>query len=326
MDFRTPVSIPRDENIVLSPASNVMLVGSCFADHIGQMLQNALPSRQIRVNPNGTLYNPLSICRCISSLLADEAERGIDKDGYFVTTTGEWRHWDYATAFSAPTREKLERKLMETWENTKEVMKRLDLLFVTLSTDHVYQLVSEQGSRGRIVANCHKQPSRMFDERVADTDATYEAWRQMIELLKGMRPEVKVVFTLSPYRYAKYGMHENALSKARLLLLIDKLEKAYPKDVCYFPAYEIINDELRDYRFYAEDMLHPSDQAVAYVWERFSEWIFTPSMHEYAKERMALVRALEHRPLHPGSEEYQCFLQRTEEKRLAFERKWKQAF
>lgn len=325
MDFRTPVSIPRDEGITLSPTSNVMLVGSCFADHIGQMLQNALPSRQVCVNPNGTLYNPLSICRCISSLLADEADEGIDEEGYFVTSAEEWRHWDYATAFSAPTREALVGRLVEAWQTAKEVMKRLDILFVTLSTDHVYQLLNEQ-NRGRIVANCHKQPSRIFDERVADADVMYEAWRQMIGVLKRARPEAKVVFTLSPYRYAKYGLHENALSKARLLLFIDKLEKAYQGDVCYFPAYEIINDELRDYRFYAEDMLHPSAQAVAYVWERFSEWIFTPSMHDYVKERMTLVRALEHRPLHPESEEYKRFLQRTEEKRLAFERKWKQAF
>lgn len=325
MDFRTLVSIPRDESIALSPASNVMLVGSCFADHVGQMLQNALPSRQVCVNPNGTLYNPLSICRCITSLLADKAEKGIDEDGYFVSSAGEWRHWDYATAFSAPTREALRDRLKEAWQKAKEVMKGLDMLFVTLSTDHVYQLVGEQ-SGGRIVANCHKQPSRMFDERVADADVTYEAWRQMIGLLKRASPKAKVVFTLSPYRYAKYGMHENALSKARLLLFIDKLEKDYQEDVCYFPAYEIINDELRDYRFYTEDMLHPSAQAVAYVWERFSEWIFTPSMHDYVKERTAIIRDMQHRPLHPESEAYQHFLKRLEEKRAAFEKKWKQPF
>lgn len=324
MDFRTIVSLERDEQIELTPHSNVMLIGSCFADHVGQLLQRSLPKQQVVINPSGTLYNPWSICHAIRALLAENVEEAIDEDGYFTTAAGEWRHWDYATLFSADTREGLKQKLIEAWQIGKRLVDKLDLLFVTFSTDHVYQLTEMQG-RERVVANCHKQPSHKFSERVASGENMLCQWGQTIEELRRKRPDVKVVFTLSPYRYAKYGMHENALSKARLLLLIDQLEKKC-QGVKYFPAYEIINDELRDYRFYAEDMLHPSSQAVAYVWERFCNWAFTPLMHEYVKERMALVRALEHRPLHPESEEYQRFLQRTEEKRLTFERKWKQAF
>lgn len=324
MNFRTVVSLTQNEQTKLNPNSNVMLLGSCFADHVGRFLQRSLPTSQVVVNPNGTLYNPLSICRAVRSLLAENVEEAIDEDGFFISTMGEWRHWDYATLFSANTREELKKMLVDAWKTAKRVTDKLDLLFVTFSTDHVYLLSESQGEE-RAVANCHKQPNRMFREQVADGDLMFIKWVSAIEKLRERRPEVKIVFTLSPYRYAKYGMHENALCKARLLLLIDQLEK-HCKGVEYFPAYEIINDELRDYRFYAEDMLHPSAQAVAYVWERFSNCFFSSSMHEYVKERMALIKDQEHRPLHPESKEYQHFLKQVEERRVAFEKKWKQAF
>ena len=133
--------------------------------------------------------------------------------------------------------------------------------------------------------------------------------------------DLKVVFTLSPYRYRKYGMVENARVKARLLLLIDALCRRF-EGAAYFPAYEIVTDELRDYRFYKEDMLHPSDQAVGYVWERFREWTFTPEMDEFAREWQSIARASAHRPLHPESEEHKRFVQTMESRRQLFRQKW----
>lgn len=325
MDFRTIVNLPPNNgNIALTPHSSVMLIGSCFADHIGQRLQQVLPQHQVCINPHGTLYNPMSILTVVRSLMKSEPTDAIDADGYFTTNEHAYRHWDYATSFTAPAKSELEDELIKKWHKAKAVFNNIDLLLITFSTDHVYWL-NTTSQHTRIVANCHKQPSRMFYERVADEQTMLNEWAEVLAELQRQHPSVKVVFTLSPYRYAKYGMHENALSKARLLLLIDQLERLY-NNVTYFPAYEIISDELRDYRFYAEDMLHPSEQAVSYVWERFSQWSFSPEMHEYAKEHAAIARAMNHRPLHPEGEEYKRFVERRELKKLAFEKKWNMSF
>lgn len=325
MDFRTIVDLPSNNgNIELTPHTCVMLIGSCFADHIGQRLQQVLPTNNVCLNPHGTLYNPMSILKVVRSLMSADPAEAIDSNGYFSANENTYRHWDYATSFSAPTKAELEDYLSKEWHKAKAVFDKTNLLLITFSTDHVYCLNTAH-QQMRIVANCHKQPSRMFNEQVADGQTMFNEWAEVLGNLQKLHPTAKVVFTLSPYRYAKYGMHENALSKARLLLLIDQLEKLF-SNVTYFPAYEIINDELRDYRFYAEDMLHPSEQAVSYVWERFSQWAFSPKMHEYAKERAAIIRAFNHRPLHPEGEEYKRFVEHREEKKLAFEKKWNMPF
>lgn len=325
MNFHTPVLLPTlDDELRLSPQSYVMFLGSCFADHVGTFMQDCLPQRQVCINPHGTLYNPMSICKVVNSLLQGNATEGIDSNGYFKVSEDEWRHWDYSTLFSASTKEELKKTLWENWSIAKSVFCCLDVLFITFSTDHVYCLRSEEKG-GSIVANCHKQPNHLFDEKIADWHTMLQEWTRVLELLQHNNPQTRVVFTLSPYRYAKYGMHENALSKSRLLLLIDALEKQN-NQVSYFPAYEIINDELRDYRFYAEDMLHPSTQAVSYVWEQFSQWIFSNDMHIFAKERMAIKRDMNHRPLHPESETYTRFLLQLEKKKQAFEKKWNMNF
>ena len=165
----------------------------------------------------------------------------------------------------------------------------------------------------------------MFDEVILDPEQLKEMWDMLLYQLKHIRPELKVVFTLSPYRYYKYGMHENALSKARLLLLIDYLCRTH-EQASYFPAYEIITDELRDYRFYAPDMLHPTEQAADYVWERFSDWTFTDEMKIYARERQALQRDLNHRPLNPDSTASILFKEKVEARLKLFEKKWNETW
>ena len=195
-----------------------------------------------------------------------------------------------------------------------------DVVALTLSTDHVFTLVAD-GAEGVPVANSHKEPQSRFAERVLTIDEMLTPWRTALLTLRSLVPAVRVVMTLSPYRYAKHGMHGNALSKAQLLLLIDALTHAVD-GVDYFPAYEIVLDELRDYRFYAPDMLHPSEQAVDYVWERFKNWCFSADLQRYAAERVALLRAEAHRPLHPGSEAHRRFAEALAQKQAAFRARW----
>ena len=189
---------------------------------------------------------------------------------------------------------------------------------ITLGTNHVYVL----NATGEIVDNCAKRPQRLFTERELTIDECEEYLRHTVGLLKSMRSDIRTIITVSPIRYAKYGYHGSALSKAVLLIAADRTARAFPQTVTYFPAYEIITDELRDYRFYAADMLHPSEQAVEYVWERFGETFFSDDAKRFIAEWTPLRKALEHRPFNPDSDEYRMFIGDTKAKIKALKDKY----
>ena len=193
-----------------------------------------------------------------------------------------------------------------------------EVAVLTLGTNHVYILKET----GEIVDNCRKRPQRLFREELLTVDVCLDYLSRAVETLLSRNPDVRVVVTVSPIRYAKYGFHGSALSKAVLLLAADSLVAAYPDVVEYFPAYEIVNDELRDYRFYAEDMLHPSQQAVAYIWERFAEAFFSEDTRRFLEEWRPIKEALAHRPFRPNSDEYKEFLAATMRKAELLARKY----
>ena len=194
------------------------------------------------------------------------------------------------------------------------------LVFLTLGTNHVYRLKET----GEIVDNCEKRPAALFEEEELTVDECAEYLRKAVELLRANQPEVQIVLTVSPIRYRKYGYHESQLSKATLLLAIDKLLHLTSDigHLTYFPAYEIVMDELRDYRFYAADMLHPSEQAVDYIWERLVGWCFSDEAIAFMDEWRPIRQALTHRPFNPESEEYLRFMQQTHERLAAFKKKY----
>ena len=184
--------------------------------------------------------------------------------------------------------------------------RRVGVAVFTLGTNHVYRLIET----GEIVDNCRKRPQRLFREEELSVDQCCAALGSAVDLLRTVNPAVRVIVTVSPIRYAKYGFHGSQLSKATLLLAADKLCRE--NDNCtYFPAYEIVNDELRDYRFYKEDMLHPSEQAVEYIWERFSDTFFDKSAKLFLEKWRPIKEALAHRPFNPDGEEYKEFMRRT---------------
>lgn len=193
-----------------------------------------------------------------------------------------------------------------------------EVAVLTLGTNHVYILKET----GEIVDNCRKRPQRLFREELLTVDGCLGYLSRAVETLLSRNPDVRVVVTVSPIRYAKYGFHGSALSKAVLLLAADRLASMYPDVVEYFPAYEIVNDELRDYRFYAEDMLHPSQQAVAYIWERFAEAFFSEDTWRFLEEWRPIKEALAHRPFRPDSDEYKEFLAATMRKAELLARKY----
>ena len=187
----------------------------------------------------------------------------------------------------------------------------------TLGTNHVYIL----NETGEIVDNCHKRPQRLFTERELTVDECAEYLCRAIGRLRSVNPDVRVVLTVSPIRYAKYGFHGSQLSKAVLLLAADKVVREHDM-VEYFPAYEIVNDELRDYRFYREDMLHPSDQAVEYIWQRFGDTYFSEHTRSFLEEWRPVKAALGHRPFNADSEEHKEFLRKTMAKADALKAKY----
>lgn len=317
MEFRTTVQLP-EESLQLTPTSHVLLIGSCFTDHIGRHMTESLPSGHTEINPNGVLYNPGSIFTALRLLL--HSEDGFEKTKYFKGRDGLWRNWLYSGDFAANSLEECQSLIEQRQAQARLVLRQADALFITLSTDHCYFLSSDC-QRDSLVANCHKEPSRLFTEAALPFSTMMKEGNEMLSYLQREYPEMKIIFTLSPYRYRKYGLHESQVSKARLLHAIDEWCNTY-SNAFYFPAYEIVVDELRDYRFYAADMLHPSDQAVDYVWERFQEWAFTPQLQQYASEKQALLREFAHRPLHPDSEAAQQFFAQREKKKENFIKNW----
>lgn len=279
MQFRTIVDIPRPA-FSIAPCEEMLFVGSCFADNIGRRFKDEM--FRATVNPFGVTYNPASI--------------------------------------------------LHTVERT-DVAPRVAVF--TLGTNHVYIL----RETGEIVDNCQKRPHRLFEERELTVEECKDYLLRAVNILRERRPDVKVIITVSPIRYAKYGFHGSQLSKATLLLAADQLikettlnressidkelnfskESSISKEisfneeqggavVTYFPAYEIVNDELRDYRFYADDMLHPSSLAVEYIWQRMVETFFSDEAKTFLREWAPLKKGFSHRPLNPDGDEYKAFL------------------
>ena len=193
-----------------------------------------------------------------------------------------------------------------------------DTAVFTLGTNHVYV----ERATGEIVDNCQKRPQREFEERELTVEECTDALREAITLLRQANPKVNIIITVSPIRYAKYGYHGSQLSKAVLLLAADKVIKEEGERVYYFPAYEIVNDELRDYRFYKADMLHPNEQAVEYIWEQLVATCFSAEAKQFLEEWRPIKEALAHRPFHPEAAAYQDFIKKTKEKAKMLELKY----
>lgn len=246
----------------------------------------------------------------VGSCFADNIGRRFKEEGFPVVVN------PYGTMYNpASVLHTVERYLSEI---APEPQESPATCFITLGTNHVYILKET----GEIVDNCMKRPQSLFQECELSVDECANCLNSAVETLRKSNPGVRVVFTVSPIRYRKYGYHESRLAKATLLLAARDVIANSPSDIFYFPAYEILNDELRDYRFYSPDMIHPSEQAVEYIWERLVENCFSPDAKRYLAEWRPLKEALGHRPFNSGSEEYRLFMQKTHEKLAAFSEKY----
>ena len=311
MELYTTVRIP-EPPFRLGLGERILLLGSCFAENIGAKLEEG--KMNVDVNPFGTLYNPSSIATALRILL--HPERFTENNLFHHE--GIYHSFAHHSRFSSISKEECLDNINDRLFASAEKIRETKCLMITLGTAYVYRLKST----GEVVANCHKLPEDMFTREMLGVDEVVKEWKELLLSIWEQCPELKVLFTVSPIRHLRDGAHANQLSKATLLLFAEALRRSFPERVTYFPAYEIIMDELRDYRFYADDMLHPSPLAVDYLWQRFTEVFLSAEAGEALKEWTGVRRALEHRPFNPEGEEYKRFLSQTLLKMKRFSEKF----
>ncbi|MDR2823590.1 MAG: GSCFA domain-containing protein [Prevotellaceae bacterium] len=308
MKFLTQMDI-MPASVKIDYRSRILSFGSCFSENIGYRLQRAM--FQIDTNPFGVLFNPASIAQNIEILSENKnfSENHLSKRNSFFF------NFAFDTSFSATTAERCLEKINARFVPAVENLKNADFLLITLGTAFVFEL----RQTGEIVANCHKLPAENFTRRRLSVDEIILIFEKLFSKLKIINPKLHIILTVSPVRHTKDGLHENNLSKSILLLSAEKLEKIF-ENVSYFPAYEIVLDELRDYRFYAPDLLHPSETAIDYVWEKFAATYFSAQTQKTVNLAEKFTADCEHIPLHPESVEFANFLKIKDKRKFELEK------
>ena len=286
--FRTTVEQPKF-NLKIDHSQRVLFIGSCFAENIAQRMQRAKSTTLC--NPFGVLYNPLSIANMLDTLL--QRRTFFESDLTPSKDSSLWCSFSFHGSFSSEDPYKALTKMNDAVMIGADALLRSDTVVITLGTAWTYQLLES----GQTVSNCHKFSESIFNRKLLSVDEIVDTYDKIVSTtLK----DKSVVFTVSPIRHIKDGLAENTISKATLHLAIKELMSRH-QNIIYFPAYEIMIDDLRDYRFYGEDMVHPSKLAVDYIWDIFSNSLFSDETKEIVKRAEKIADAINHRPLNPNS-------------------------
>lgn len=281
----------------LSHADHFLGIGSCFVEQMGQRL--AARKFSSFYNPLGIVFNPYSVALSLTRSRQPKAYQAADLFEY----QGLWHSFDHHGSFSAPSPDQALAGIETAQRAAHAQFQKANVLILTLGTANVWDHLAEK----RIVSNCHKLPGHNFQRRRMNLAETVEVLGTALEACFGVHPKSKVILTVSPVRYLREGIVENARSKATLLLAAEQLCHSFAQ-VYYFPAYELLMDDLRDYRFYAEDLAHPNAQATDYIWAYFQNAFFDAATQIQIQELEKLHRAVQHRPLHPDTVTHQTFL------------------
>jgi len=303
MKFTTPVPVDSYEH-PLDYASSILSLGSCFAENMGNKCDYF--KFQNTVNPFGIIFNPVSIEKLVRRAVENEPFE--ETDLFFHNDT--WQCYEVHSELSHPDKETYLHTLNERLAMLQVELSKASHVFITYGTAWVYTL---KGS-GQVVANCHKVPQNQFDKALLSVQSIEAAMQNTVALIQKANPQAKIITTISPVRHSKDGFVENQRSKSHLITALHSVLRANTAALNYFPSYEIMMDELRDYRFYAEDLLHPSNLAIEYIWERFTTAYMTPSALATMQEVDAIQKGLAHRPFNPDSASHQKFLQSLNQK------------
>ncbi len=269
-----------------------LFIGSCFTENIGGlMLKHKFNTL---INPHGILYNPSSIALALRRYLNN---RFVTDDALFFSND-VWNSWEHHSRFSNTDKQQCLSDINDSVHRAYEQLKNAEWLFITFGSAFVYE------KSGKVVGNCHKLPQKEFSKRMMETSEIVLEYTELISLLKQFNPALKIMFTVSPVRYVRDGVVENNLSKARL---VDAVHKLTGENVFYFPAYELVIDDLRDYRFYNEDLVHPNEQAIEYVFQKLKETSFADEARVLFEKIKEIIAASEHRSFNSTAEAHLKF-------------------
>jgi len=307
--FRSEINLIKSE-IQIDYSTSVFLLGSCFAHNIGYKLVNS--GYNTLINPFGVLYNPLSVLNSLDILFSEKLYTENDLEFYNNT----WLSFDHYTGFSHKNKIECLKRINEELIKARFFLNGLNLLVITFGTSWVY----EYKKNNKIVSNCHKIPSQQFIRKFITSEEITKKYIDYINKLKSEKPDLKILFTVSPIRHWKDGASANQLSKANLIIAVHKIVEEINGSE-YFPSYEIMMDDLRDYRFYKDDMLHPSDRAVEYIWEKFMNTYIIDKAKPIMKKVDKINRAANHIPVDKTSDDYKSFIEKNIEEAELLQKK-----
>ena len=300
MVFFSHIELPKSL-VDISHQDFNMFLGSCFAENIGnKFIEHKF---QVDLNPFGVLYNPESIYLSIKRLIENNPVG--DEELFFHE--GLHHSFSHHSSFSGTSKEACLQKINKQIALSVNNLKKTNRLFITFGTAYAYRLAETE----QVVANCHKLPAKFFTRKRLSIQQIVESWEKLLADLFTINKELKLIFSVSPVRYWQDGVHENQLSKSILLLAIEELQMRFPDEIVYFPAYELMLDELRDYRFYADDLFHLSEMAIQFIWERLVDTCMNEQTKQLIKEISKIRKSLYHKTFNYNNESYKQFISQT---------------
>lgn len=296
--FRTEIKLEKEKHSI-TLKQDILTIGSCFSDTIGdKLIENKFTAL---VNPFGTTYNPVSIHKILRAALnnANPASHS------YFENNGLYAHYDFHSEFSSPKKEGIEEKVRSAIQTTHDFLKTAHWVIITYGTAWVFN----RNDTGDLVANCHKVPAQNFTKELLTEKNILKSFEGFYQNLKAVNPSCKIMLTVSPVRHIKDSLQLNSLSKSILRVTCNTITELH-QDVIYFPSYEIMLDDLRDYRFYKSDMLHPNTDAEEYIWNKFSDYLFDDRTKEFLRKWKLIYTSLQHKPFNGQSESHQKFLKK----------------
>ena len=309
-DFRTKIA-PQKFPFEISHSDKIISIGSCFSENIGQKLADL--KFDISINPYGILFNPISIFNSINEII--EQKEYTEND--LIKNQENWFSFNHHSSFSSLDKKEVLNKINNSINDSYNQIKSSKVLFITFGTSWVYHLNETK----KVVANCYKLPANLFIKELLSVSEIVSEFEVIIAKIKAINPTIQIINTISPVRHWKDGVTENQQSKATLFLALKEITEKYT-NCHYFPSYEIMMDDLRDYRFYEKDMLHPSPIAIDYIWNKLENSIFNSKTIELNKKITKLKTAVNHKTFNPKSEETKRFKTKTLEQIIALEKEF----
>ncbi|HNP20112.1 MAG TPA: GSCFA domain-containing protein [Fulvivirga sp.] len=297
--FRTELNI-ETANVKIGHQDPILTLGSCFSDSMGIRFNNN--KFNTCSNPFGTVYNPISIFK----LLEYSVNNKLPGEGGLIENDGLYAHYDFHSSFSALDQKELKKNIKEQIKGVHHFIKTAKWLLLTFGTAYVY----ERKDNGEIVSNCHKIPAGQFCKKLLTQKQILESFESVWQQIVKLNPDINVLLTVSPVRHVKDTLVSNSVSKATLRLTCDTLVSQYA-NINYFPSFELMIDDLRDYRFYKSDMIHPTEEAEEYIWNKFAATYFEASTLAFISEWSKIRAAIQHRPFNPASDKHQKFVKAT---------------